>query len=124
VDGHFKRHGIEGEIELKDDQGRGPGKRVYLQLKSGDFYLTHRQRDDAEVFQIKNPRWATYLQEQAYSVMLVIRASDGVIRWMDTSDYLRRETRPGHPLTQIRFEGERLDAMAVRRYRDRVLSRK
>jgi hypothetical protein len=114
-------HGIDGEIEFKDDEGRATGKRVYLQLKSGDSYLTHRQRDDAEVFQISNPRWATYWQQQAYPVMLVIRTSNGEIRWMDVSDYLRRESRPDRPVTQIKFDGERLDVMAVRRYRDRVL---
>ena len=35
--------------------------------------------------QIKNPRWADYWQQQAYAVMLVIRTSDGEIRWMDVS---------------------------------------
>jgi hypothetical protein len=48
-------HGIDGEIEFKDDQGRASGKRLYAQLKSSDFYLTKRRSDGAEVFQIKNP---------------------------------------------------------------------
>ena len=43
-------HGIDGEIEFKDDQGRASGKRLYVQLKSGDSYLKKRQRDGAEVF--------------------------------------------------------------------------
>jgi small GTP-binding protein len=114
-------HGIDGEIEFKDDQGRASGQRLYLQLKSGDSYLSERKRDGAEVFQIKNPRWASYWQQQAYPVMLVIRTSDGVIRWMDVSDHLRRESRAGESLTQIVFEGERLDVMSVRRLRDRAL---
>ena len=114
-------HGIDGEIEFKDDQGRASGQRLYLQLKSGDSYLSERKRDGAEVFQIKNPRWADYWQQQAYPVMLVIRTSDRVIRWMNVSDYLRRESREGKPLTQIIFEGERLDVMSVRRLRDRAL---
>jgi hypothetical protein len=116
-------HGIDGEIEFKDDQGRASGKRLYLQLKSGDSYLSQRKRDDAEVFHIKNPRWASYWQQQAYPVMLVIRTSDGVIRWMDVSDYLRRESRAGKPITQIIFDGERLDVMSVRRLRERALGR-
>jgi small GTP-binding protein len=114
-------HGIDGEIEFKDDHGRASGKRLYLQLKSGDSYLSERKRDGAEVFQIKNPRWSSYWQEQAYPVMLVIRTSDGVIRWMDVSDHLRRESREGESLTRIVFEGERLDVMSVRRLRDRAL---
>ncbi|HEX7501486.1 MAG TPA: DUF4365 domain-containing protein, partial [Polyangia bacterium] len=116
-------HGIDGEIEFKDDQGRASGKRVYLQLKSGDSYLSERKRDGAEVFQIKNPRWASYWQEQAYPVMLVIRTSDGVIRWMDVSDYLSRDSRTAPYPTQIVFEGERLDVMSVRRLRERALGR-
>ena len=41
-------HGIDGEIEFKTT-GKATGK-VYLQLKSGDSYLTKRRRDGAEVF--------------------------------------------------------------------------
>src|SRR6185295_19643136 len=116
-------HGIDGEIEFKDDQGQATGKRLYLQLKSGDSYLTTRQRDRAEVFQIKNPRWVTYWQQQAYPVMLVIRTSSGEIRWMDVSAYLKR-TRDGgkKAVQQIVFEGERLDVMSVRRLRERLLA--
>jgi hypothetical protein len=40
---------------------------------------------------------------------------------MDVSDHLRRESRAGESLTQIVFEGERLDVMSVRRLRDRAL---
>ena len=50
-------YGIDGEIEFEDDQGRAAGKRLYVQLKSGDSYLKQRERDGAEVFRIKNPRW-------------------------------------------------------------------
>jgi WD40 repeat protein len=114
-------HGIDGEIEFKDDQGRASGKRLYVQLKSGDSYLKKRRSDGADVFQIKNPRWADYWQQQAYTVMLVIRTSDGEIRWMDVSAYLKRENAGGKTVRQIVFEGERLDVMAVRRWREKLL---
>ena len=52
-------HGIDGEIEFKDQEGKASGKRLYLQLKSGDSYLTERKSDDDEIFTIKNPRWPT-----------------------------------------------------------------
>jgi hypothetical protein len=116
-------HGIDGEIEFKDDAGRATGKRLYLQLKSGDSYLTERKRDEAEVFKIKNPRWADYWQQQAYPVMLVIRTSDGHIRWMDVSAWLKRNTAGGKTVKQIVFEGERFDALTLRRWRDLVLGR-
>ena len=54
--------------------------------------------------------WA---QLEAYAVMLVIRTSDGEIRWMDVSAYLKRESAGGKPVRQIIFEGERFDAMSV-----------
>lgn len=114
-------HGIDGEIEFKDDKGRATAKRLYLQLKSGDSYLTHRQRDGAEIFRIKNPRWADYWQQHAYPVMLVIRTSDGEIRWMDVSAWLKRNTAGGKKVAQILFEGEPFNALSVRRWRDRVL---
>ena len=89
-----------------------------MQLKSGDSYLKTRKRDGVEVFQIKNPRWADYWQQQAYPVMLVVRTSDGVIRWMDVSAYLKRESAKGKIVKQIIFEGERMDVLSVRRWRD------
>lgn len=42
-------HGIDGEIEFKDDQGRAYRKRLYVQLKSGDSYLK-RRRSDGQCF--------------------------------------------------------------------------
>jgi hypothetical protein len=114
-------HGIDGEIEFKDDQGHASGKRLYVQLKSGDSYLKQRRRDGAEVFQIKNPRWSDYWQQQAYAVMLVIRTSDGEIRWMDVSAYLKSEGAGGKAVRQIVFEGERFDAVGVQSWRKKVL---
>lgn len=52
-------HGIDGEIEFKDERRRATGKRLYLQLKSGDSYLSTRKSEGAEVFRIKKPRWAS-----------------------------------------------------------------
>ena len=115
-------HGIDGEIEFKDDRGRASGKRLYIQVKSGDSYLKRRGSDGAEVFQIKNLRWADYWQQQAYAVMLVIRTSDGEIRWMDVSAYLTRESAGGKAVKQIIFAGERFDVMSVRRWRQKTLS--
>jgi hypothetical protein len=85
--------------------------------------LTTRQRDGAEIFQIRNERWADYWRRQAYPVLLVTRASDGEIRWMDVSEHLKRESAGGKAVKQIVFAGERFDVMSVRRWRDRVLDK-
>jgi hypothetical protein len=50
--------------------GKASGKRVYLQLKSGNSYLSPRQRDDAEVFTI-NP--SCYLLE----IHELLRSNEG-----------------------------------------------
>ena len=52
--------------------------------------------------------------------MLVIRTSDGEIRWMDVSAYLKRESAGGKAVMQIIFKGERLDAVSVQNWRKRV----
>jgi hypothetical protein len=99
--------------------GRASGQRVYLQLKSGDSYLTKR-KDGREVFTIKNPRHTEYWRQQAYPVMLVVRTSDGVIRWMDVSAYLAERSRNGEVrVNQIVFEGEPFTAINLQRLRDR-----
>ena len=96
-------HGIDGEIEFRDRDGKASGRKVYVQLKSGDSHLRLRKRDDQLVFDIKHPRHIDYWQSQACDVWLVIRYQD-VIRWMNVSDYLRR--RPDQASRQIVFDGE------------------
>jgi hypothetical protein len=66
-------------------------------------------------------RWADYWQQQAYPVMLVIRTSDGIIRWMDVSAWLRQNTSGGKKPKQIVFAGEPFDALSVRQWRERML---
>ena len=110
--------GIDMEIEFKDDAGEATGRKLYLQLKSGDSYLRERKADGAEVFTIKDERHARYWMAQAFPVLLVIRTSDGEVRWMEVGDWLKRATGNGQkPIKQILFDGERFDVMSVRRRR-------
>jgi small GTP-binding protein len=116
--------GIDGEIEYKDYEGKASGRRVYLQLKSGDSYLTKQKKTEDEVFEIKNPRHSKYWQDQAYPVMLVIRTSDGEIRWMDVTAYLKKASKGRKtPVRQIAFDGEPFTALNVQRMRDRLVPR-
>jgi hypothetical protein len=113
--------GIDGEIEFKDHKGKASGKRLYLQLKSGDSYLHERKRDETEIFAIKEKRWADYWQQQAYPVMLVIRTSDGKIRWMNVTEYLKHHSAGGKKVTQIVFDGEDFTAPNLQKMRDRLI---
>jgi DNA-directed RNA polymerase subunit RPC12/RpoP len=117
-------HGIDGEIEFKDWSGKASGKRLYLQLKSGDSYLRTRSTDGVELFTISKQRWVEYWQSQSYPVMLVIRTSDGQIRWMNVTQYLRDESKERKKVTQIEFDGEPFSALNILRMRDRVLPRR
>lgn len=115
-------HGIDMEIEFKNDSNEATGKMILLQLKSGDSYLSSRKSDGAEIFKIKHTRHARYWMEQEHPVLLVIRNSDGYTRWMEVRDWLRRASNNGKKsVRQIVFEGERFDVMSVRRWRDKVL---
>jgi small GTP-binding protein len=115
-------HGIDMEIEFKDDAGEATGKKLYLQLKSGDSYLRQRQRDESEVFTIKDERHTRYWMAQAFPVMLVIRTSKGEVRWMEVRNWLKHASAKSEkPVNQIVFEGDRFDVMSVRRWRDKVL---
>jgi len=115
-------HGIDMEIEFKSDEGEATGRKLYLQLKSGDSYLRKRKSDGAEVFIIKDQRHVRYWMAQAFPVLLVIRNSEGEVRWMELRDWLKRASDDGRkPVKQFVFEGERFDVMSVRRWRDRAL---
>ncbi len=124
--------GIDGEVEFKDGDGRASGRKIYVQLKSGDSHLRLRQSDRKLVFDVKKPRHLSYWVEQPADVYLVTRdttgypgesswEAGGTIRWMNVSEYLRR--RRNKKSRQIVFEGEQLDAPALWRLRDRYLPR-
>jgi small GTP-binding protein len=114
--------GIDMEIEFKDDTHEATGEMLFLQLKSGDSYLRKRRSDGAEVFTIKDERHAHYWMAQKFPVLLVIRTSDGEVRWMEVRDWLKRESgKRKKPVKQIVFAGERFDVMAVRRWRGQCL---
>ncbi len=114
--------GIDGEIEFKDYAGNASGKRVYLQLKHGDSYLTPRKRDRVEVFRITNPRWAKYWIAHEYPVMLVVRTSDGRIRWINATEELQKLKDSGHwPATHLPFGFEDFNPYNLLQIRRRLL---
>jgi hypothetical protein len=71
------------------------------------------------IFKIKKPRYDEYWQAHEYPLMLVMRAADGQIQWMDVSEYLKWQDKVAK---QVIFEGEPFTALSLVRLRDRVLS--
>lgn len=114
--------GIDGEVEFKDPEtGEASGKKIYVQLKSGNSYLRDRKRYGKEIFDVKNERHIQYWQDQPVDVYLVVRQHDemrgeDVIRWMNVSEYLKQ--RQDAQSKQLVFSGEKLDFAAVWRVRD------
>jgi len=114
-------HGIDGEVEFKDNDGKASGKKIYVQLKSGNSYLRTRKGDGSEVFDVKNERHLDYWISQPMDVYLVIRQKDEtsgqeIIRWMNVTRYLKN--RKDKKSRQVIFEGEKLDMEAVWKVRD------
>jgi hypothetical protein len=119
-------HGIDGEVEFKNRDGQASGRKIYVQLKSGDSHLRTRKADGREIFDVKNDRLLQYWQEQPVDVYLVIRhtderLNDASIRWMNLTRYLRE--RPDKASRQIVFQGEKLDAAALWRLWDGFFAR-
>lgn len=119
-------YGIDGEVEFKDPKtGKASGRKIYVQLKSGNSYLRSRKRDGKEIFDLTNDRHLQYWQNQPVDVYLVVRQHDemrgeNVIRWMNISAYLKQ--RQGAQSKQLVFSGEKLDFAAVWRVRDRLFA--
>ena len=64
-------------------------------------------------------RHAKYWQSQAYPVMLVIRTTDGEIRWMNITDYFKDK---GPETKQIEFEGEPFSEESLRKLRKKLMT--
>jgi hypothetical protein len=114
--------GVDLEIEFIDQKQEASGRKLYLQLKSGDSHLRHRKRSGKEVFEIEKERHARYWANQAFPMMLVIGTSDGRIRWMEIGDYLRTNTINDKPLREIVFAGEAFDEESILAWRRKVLA--
>lgn len=114
-------YGIDGEVEFKDNHGQPSGKKIYVQLKSGNSYLRTRRSDGREVFDVKNDRHLEYWLGQPVDVYLVVRHTDErtgeqAIRWMNVTRYLK--DRKDKKSRQIIFQGEALTMQAVWKLRD------
>lgn len=117
--------GIDGEIELRDRRSKkatGLGYRV--QLKSGDSHLRTR-KDGTERFPMKRHYEALWAREGTVPVLLIVRTSDGRIRYMNATEAIRaaQKANPGRPMTQIVFTGADFTREAVLRLRDERLGK-
>lgn len=54
--------------------------------------------------------------------MLVIRTSDGDIRWMNVTEYLQDKSSGGIRPKQVEFTGERFDVASLLRWREKMLN--
>ncbi len=113
-------YGIDGEVKFRDDDGLASGKKVCVQLKSGNSYLRTRKADGREVFDVKNNRHLEYWVSQPVDVSAhpPDRRGNGgeAIRWMNVTRHLKsRKDKKGR---QIIFDGEDLDMTAVWKVRD------
>jgi GTPase SAR1 family protein/DNA-directed RNA polymerase subunit RPC12/RpoP len=115
-------YGIDGEVEFKDNDSRPSGRKIYIQLKSGNSYTRTRKTDGREIFDVKNEHHLKYWINQPVDVYLVIRQTNDQtdeqsIRWMNVTDYLKN--RIDEQSRQIIFDGEPLTMEAVWKLRDK-----
>lgn len=119
-----KRFALDMEIEFKGNDGIPTGKKVCLQLKSGDSHLRPRKRDGREVFNIPHEDHARYWMEYPCPVFLVVANSKGAVRWMEVRDYLLSAKRKNGRLPKsIVFDGKRFSQDSILEWRRRVLGR-
>jgi hypothetical protein len=85
------------------DSSRVNGKKSVCAIEVGGAYTYERKKDEKEIFTIKDVRHIEYRQEQVFEIYLVHGGSDGVIRWMNFSEYLRK--RKDKHKKQVVFEG-------------------
>jgi len=121
-------HGFDGEVEFKDNDGNASGKKIYVQLKSENWYVRnddwfsmHMLEDEVTgVFEVKDDRFLERWTSQPFDVYLVVRQSDEntntqTIRWMNVTRYLKERSDTSR---RIPFTGEKLDMEAVWKVRD------
>ena len=135
IPGHLDE-GIDMQVEWTDDEGKGTGQLIFLQLKAGNSHL-YKRKDGVETFQLKK-KWVTNWLKQPGPVYLVVgtfpeederdhRGSSAEnrfasVRWMEVKEVLRKRTDNGKKTVKmLEFEGEELDQRAILTCRRRIL---
>ncbi len=115
-------HGIDAELEFFNDDGAATGKKLYMQLKSGDSHLYVRKGNE-RVFRIRKPRHADFWADQIVPVYLVIMSSQGSTEWMEIRDLLikQRAAERDWPAREIVFDGEPFTVPSIREVRAQML---
>jgi WD40 repeat protein len=122
--GYTKReNGIDGEIRFRNDDGSDSGKTLYLQFSPVDSSSRLRLRDEPEGFQFFVESRIEYWQYHDFDVMLIFRMSSGEIRWLNLNVLRDIDSSGFAKIDHSSFQGERFDAMSVRRWRDRLFSK-
>ncbi|MDH5409527.1 MAG: DUF4365 domain-containing protein, partial [Gammaproteobacteria bacterium] len=58
-----------------------------------------------------------------FPVFLVVRNSEGEVRWMEICNFLKKESNNGaKSVKQFIFKGERFDVMSIRKWRDKLMN--
>jgi hypothetical protein len=114
-------HGIDGEIEFKDSDGNPSGQCVYLQFKHHDSYILRQLENGSQSFRISTEDRFEYWCKKNSPVMLVIRTSDGSVRWMDVINCLAQKSQPAQEAREFTFFGEPFNALSLRRIREKML---
>jgi WD40 repeat protein len=111
--------GIDGEIEFRGARKKASGLCYRVQLKSGDSHL-RTLKDGTEKFAMKEHYEDLWARKGTVPVLLIIRTSDGRIRYMNATEAIRaaQKPNPGRPVAQIVFTGEDFTREAVLRLRD------
>lgn len=114
--------GIDGEIEFRNTRKKATGFTYRVQLKSGDSHLK-KLKDGTEKFPMKVHYEDLWSGKDKVPVLLVIRTSDGRLRFMNATDAIRsaQKATPGQPVRQIVFVGEDFTKEVVLRLREERL---
>jgi hypothetical protein len=98
---------MDGEIEFRGARKKASGLGYRVQLKSGDSHL-RKLRDGTEKFAMKEHCEDLWAGKDTAPVLLIIRGSDGRIRYMNATEAIRaaQKANPGRAVTQIVFDGE------------------
>jgi len=112
--------GIDGEIEFRNARKKATGVCYRVQLKSGDSHLT-KLKNGSEKFAMKPHYEELWAGKGTVPVILIHRASDGRLRYMNATDAIHAAQKKGKPVKQITFVGEDFTKEAVLRLRDERL---
>ncbi|CAM2008783.1 DUF4365 domain-containing protein [Acanthopleuribacter pedis] len=101
-----KKFAVDMFVDILNEKKKPTGKKLLVQLKSGDSYFRSMNRNGEIRFSFGSIEQVIYIANRRFPVFLVMRNSKGEIFWMEVREKLQQSLLEGKRIRSFVFQSE------------------